>query len=247
MKTSENTVLITGGSAGIGFEIAKLLSEKGSHVIITGRNKERLDAAAAKLSNVTAIQFDVTNQTDVENLVEKLKSEFPRLNVLINNAGNAHVHAIAEDEDSWKKAEDEMQTNYVSVLRLTDKLLPLLRQQENAAIVNVTSVVAIAPAVNILTYSASKAALRSYSQGLRLALKDTSVRVYELMPPLVNTSFSEDIGGKDGISPVVVAEDLIHAFEVENYEIHVGDTAQIFELAKQSPVIAFNAINGIAQ
>jgi len=248
MNTSNNTVLITGGSAGIGLEIAKLLSEKGNHVIITGRDRARLDAAASKLAHVTAIRFDVTNEADVDRLTAQIKTDFPELNVLINNAGNAYVQSVTEDQDTWKKADDEMNTNYIAVIRLTEKLLPQLRSQHAAAIINVTSITAIAPSTSILTYSASKAALRSYTQGLRLALRDTSVQVYELMPPLVDTAFSEDIGGKEnGIAPSVVAHDLIDALAKDVFEIHVGATAQVFELAKKSPLAALHALNGIAE
>lgn len=246
MNLTKNTILISGGSAGIGFEIAKLLSEKGNHVIITGRNQQRLDAAAAQLTNVTAIAFDVTKEDEVDQLVNRLGTEFPELSILINNAGFAYAYDITAGQQAWTKANEEMDTNYIAVIRLTEKLLPLLKQQTAAAIVNVTSIVALAPNLSLLTYSASKAALRSYTQGLRLALAKTNTKVFELMPPLVNTDFSQDIGGKEnGISPVIVAEELINALENDTFEIHVGATASIFELAKVSPETALNALNGV--
>lgn len=244
MNTTNNTVLISGGSAGIGFEIARLLTEKGNHVIITGRDQQRLAAAAAKLSNVTAIAADVTNEEEVDQLVERLGAGFPELNMLINNAGFAHYYDLLAGTSSWQKAAEEMNTNYTAVIRLTEKLLPALQQQKTAAIVNVSSIAALAPNLKIATYSASKAALHSYTQSLRLALQDTSVNVFELMPPLVNTDFSASIGGKEnGISPVEVANDLLKALEDGTYEIHVGQTAAIFELTKVSPVAALNAMN----
>jgi len=246
MNLTKNTILISGGSAGIGFEIAKLLTEKGNHVIITGRNQQRLDAAAAKLNNVTPILFDVTNEHEVDQLVNKIGIEFPGLNVLINNAGFGNSYSLTGAQKSWEKAGEEMNTNYISLVRLTEKLLPQLLKQETAAIVNVSSVVAIAPNINIPTYSASKAAVHSYTESLRLALKETQIKVFELMPPLVDTEFSAGIGGKEnGISPVEVATDLINAFEKEEYEIHVGKTAIVYALARTSPAAALNAANGI--
>jgi len=248
MNLTKNTVLISGGSAGIGFEIAKLLTEKGNHVIITGRNQERLDAAAAKLSNVTPLLFDVTNEDEVIQLVDQLKSKFPDLNMLINNAGLGHTYDLTENQEAWKKAAEEMNTNYISLIRLTEKLLPQLLEQKESAIVNVTSITAFAPSIKIPTYSASKAALHSYTEGLRLALKDSVVKVFELMPPLVDTEFSREIGGKEnGISPVVVATDLTDALEANTYEIHVGATAQIFALTRTSPQAALYAMNGIQE
>jgi len=244
MKTTQNTVLITGGSAGIGFEIAKLLSEKGNHVIIVGRNEERLHQAAAKLTNVTAIAGDVSNSADVEELVATLQKDFPALNIVINNAGRALVYELGANANSFENATDEIQTNYLSVINLTEKLLPLLQQQPEAAVVNVTSVLALVPAVSVPTYSASKAALHSFSQILRYTLaKSTNVKVFELMPPLVNTEFSKEIGGEKGISPLAVAERFVSALENDEYEIHVGGTADIYKLALSSPQQALQVLN----
>lgn len=246
MKSTNNTILIAGGTAGIGFEIAKLLTEKGNHVIITGRDQKRLDTAVAKLNNVTGILFDTTQETEVDRLVRKIAADFPALNVVINNAGLAYAYDVLAGEKSWEKAADEMNTNYISLIRLTEKLLPQLLKQEEAALVNVSSIVAIAPGLRLLTYSASKAAVHSYTQGLRLALKATNVKVFELMPPLVNTDFSKEIGGaENGIPPLQVATEFFEAFENDTYEIHVGGTAQVYELARTSPLVALNAVNGI--
>ncbi|MET1057225.1 MAG: SDR family NAD(P)-dependent oxidoreductase [Pedobacter sp.] len=243
MNLTKNTVLIAGGSAGIGFEIAKLLIEKGNHVIITGRDQARLDAAALKLKDATPIAFDVTKEEEVDELVERLKADFPALNILINNAGLGNSYDLVSGNRAWEKAEAEMQTNYISVLRLTEKLLPHLRNQAAAAVVNVSSIVAIAPSLRTPTYSVSKAAVHSYTELLRLALWDTSVKVFELMPPLVNTEFSKEIGGENGIPATQVAEDLIAALEQDTYEIHVGQTAYIYELSQTSRAEALEAMN----
>jgi uncharacterized oxidoreductase len=213
MKTTNNTVLISGGSAGIGLEIAKLLSEKGNKVIITGRNEARLQQAASQLKSVSTIVSDVSNAEDVENLVSQIKSEFPDLNMVINNAGRALVYDITEENvNAFEKAKDEMLTNYLSIIRLNEKLLPVLKTNDNPTIVNVSSVVAFVPGA-LATYSASKAALHSYTRYLRLALKNANVKVFELMPPLVDTEFSAPIGGKNGIPASFVAEQFIAGLE----------------------------------
>lgn len=245
MKTNNNTILITGGGSGIGFEIAKLFSQNGNKIIITGRNEERLQKAAASLENTTAIAADITSEEDVNQLVEKVKQDFPELNVLINNAGNAsYYNLVAPEVNAYEKASEEMDTNFLSVIRLTEKLLPVLKSQESAAVVTVSSIVAFAPRKELSSYGASKAALHSYSQSLRLALEKTSgVKVFELMPPLVNTEFSKEIGGENGIAPAVVAEDLFKAFEEDTYEIHVGNTANIYKLFLSSPQMALEAMN----
>lgn len=243
MKTTKNTVLITGGSAGIGLAIAKKFLAEGNTVIITGRDEARLQGALAQLPGATGIPFDVTRTEDVNRLVKKVQSDFPSLNVLINNAGRAFVHSLAASGSS-EKAADEMTTNYLSVIHLNEKLLPILRKQPEAAIVHVTSIVAIMPNHALATYGASKAALHSYSLSLRLELaKDTNVKVFELMPPLVNTDFSQAIGGANGIPPSDVADALLNAFKKDEYEIRVGRTADLYALSLKSPAEALAAMN----
>lgn len=243
MNTQNNTILITGGSAGIGLELAKQLLAQGNQVIITGRNAERLQKAAAQLPGVTAIAGDVAKADDVARLVSQVSQEHPGLNMVINNAGAAFVHNPSSDSGTFEKAEAEMLTNYLSIIRLNELLLPLLKRQPAAAIVNVSSIVTFAPSSAIPTYSASKAALHSYTQTLRHLLAGTSVKVFELMPPLVNTDFSEDIGGANGIPPAQVAEEFLAALAQDEYEIHVGNTAGIYQLSLSDPAAAFLALN----
>lgn len=244
MKTTGNTVLITGGSAGIGLALAERFIAEGNNVIITGRNEARLQAAAEKLGgNVTAIAADVSKPEEVEVLVEKITKDFPNLNVLINNAGAASYYKLGSEADAFANAQEEIVTNYLSVIRLTEKLLPILKNQAESAVVNVSSIAAFVPNSFIPTYSASKAALHSYTQSLRFTIADTSVKVFELMPPLVNTDFSKDIGGENGIAPYVLADDLIDAFANDTFEIHTGATADIYKLNQSDPAAALHAMN----
>jgi uncharacterized oxidoreductase len=243
MKTTNNTILITGGSAGIGLEIAKLFSEKDNQVIITGRNQQRLDEATSILKNATAIASDVSKEEDVSELVEKLRTEFPKLNVVINNAGSAFLYNLSNSTDAFERASEEILTNYLSIIRLNERLLPILKSQEEAAIVNVSSIVAFVPG-SLATYSASKAALHSYTQSLRIALEDTAIKVFELMPPLVDTQFSAPIGGANGISPTAVAKDLLEALEDDKYEIRVGQTEDLYQLFLSSPAKALDFLRG---
>ncbi len=244
MNISNKTVLITGGGSGIGFATAKLLSEKGNKVIITGRNSARLQKAAAQLKNVTAIPCDINAEADVKNLVKEVQEKFSDLSVLVNNAGAAYAYQLSSEADAFAKASEEITTNYLSLIRLTEQLLPVLSKQKEAAIVNVSSIVVFAPTAVISTYSASKAAVHSYTQSLRHTLaKNTQIKVFELMPPLVNTEFSKGIGGENGIPALEVAEGLVAGFEKDEYEIQVGATAQIYQLFLSSPKDAFNALN----
>lgn len=240
----QQTILITGGSAGIGFEMARLFSEQGHRVIITGRNEARLQEAAAKLNNVIPFVCDVTLESDVNELVKKINADYSNLSLLINNAGSAFTYRLYPGANAFEKASQEIMTNYLSIISLTEKLLPLLAMQPEAAVVNVSSIVSFVPGINIPTYSASKAALHSYTQSLRLTLAQaTNIKVYELMPPLVNTEFSKEIGGENGIPPQEVAQALLDGLVRRDYEIHVGNTAQMYEFSRQSPEEALIAMN----
>ncbi len=245
MKTTNNTVLISGGTAGIGLEIAKQLLSNGNKVIITGRNQERLEKALQQLPNAIGIQCDVSKESDSNKLAETIIEKYPDVNILRNNAGAAFFYNLTDENiNAFAKAEAEIITNYLSIIRLNESLLPLLKSKKEAAIVNVSSVVAFVPG-SLTTYSASKAALHSYTQSLRISLTDSSIKVFELMPPLVNTEFSAVIGGSNGIEPSVVAEHFVRALEKDEYEIRVGKTEDIYRLFLVNPEEALNAMNGI--
>ncbi|OCK52589.1 short-chain dehydrogenase [Chryseobacterium sp. CBo1] len=230
MTITNNTILITGGGSGIGLEIAKALSPS-NKIIIVGRNKEKLEAAAKDLDNVFTIQADITNEADIDRLVEEVKVNFGGLNILINNAGSAYIYNVANDGDAYSKAVSEFTTNYFAPIRLSEKFLPSLKQQTEAAIVNVSSIVGFVPGSHLPTYSDSKAALHSHTRLLRYELaKDTNVKVFELMPPLVNTDFSVEIGGREnGIPASDVANDLVKALQEDIYEIRVGNTGLLYD------------------
>jgi uncharacterized oxidoreductase len=229
MNITDNTILITGGGSGIGLEIAKALSPA-NKIIIVGRNKEKLEAAAKDLENVFTIQADITNESDVNRLYEEVKTTFGGLNILINNAGHAHYYTISESSDTYTKALEEFTTNYFAPIRLTEKFLPLLKEQNESAIVNVSSIVGFVPGYHLPTYSDSKAALHSHTQVLRYQLaKDTNVKVFELMPPLVNTDFSVEIGGREnGIPASEVADSLVKGLQENIYEIRLGNTELLY-------------------
>ncbi|UMQ42277.1 SDR family NAD(P)-dependent oxidoreductase [Chryseobacterium sp. Y16C] len=229
MNITNNTILITGGGSGIGLEIAKVLSPA-NKIIIVGRTKEKLDEAAKDLENVFTVQADITNEADVDRLYEEVKTTFGGISILINNAGNAYVYNLADAGDIYSKALAEFTTNYFAPIRLTDKFLPILKEQKEAAIVNVSSIVGLVPGSHVPTYSDSKAALHSHTRLLRYELaKNTGVKVFELMPPLVNTDFSAEIGGKEnGIPASEVANDLLKALQEDIYEIRVGNTGLVY-------------------
>ena len=225
MKTTENTIFISGGSAGIGLAIAQKFSALGNKVIINGRNTERLEKALAKLSNAVAIQGDLSVEADRSRIAEDLKANHPDVNMIINNAGAAFGYLLSETTNAHKKAEIEMNTNYLAIIHFTELMLPHLLTKDVAAIVNVSSLAVFGSHKFLPTYGATKAALHSYTVALRMTYEDTkNLQVYEIYPPLVNTAFSAEIGGENGIPPEEVADEFLIALENNQFEVPVGET-----------------------
>jgi len=232
MKTTENTVFISGGSAGIGLAIAKKLSAAGNKVIINGRNEERLQNALKQLDNRVAIQGDLSLEKDRIRIAAELKEKYPEVNIIVNNAGAAFSYLLNETLNAHEKAAVEMNTNYISVIHFTELMLPHLVQQAEAAVVNISSIAVFGSHKILPTYGATKAALHSYT----VALRDTyaeqkNVQIYEVYPPLVNTEFSAEIGGANGIPPAEVADEFFLALGKDQFDIPVGDTKQFFKKA----------------
>lgn len=243
MKTSGNIILITGGASGIGLELAKKFSMLDNHLILVGRNREKLQQQAKLLVNAVTYVCDITREEEVEGLVQFVKDEFGKLSILVNNAGVANIHSLSEGKDAFNIAGAEMHTNFLSAVRLTEKFLPLLKLSGEAAIINNSSVVALVPAASLATYSASKAALHSYTQSLRISLqKSTHIKVFELMPPLVDTEFARKIPGEK-ITAEEVAETAIYALQNDVFEIHVASTSAIYKLFLSSPELALKQMN----
>lgn len=230
MKTTGNTVFISGGSAGIGLAIAKKLDAAGNKIIINGRSEERLQNALKQLDNAVALQGDLSLETDRIRIAEQLKKDYPEVNVIINNAGAAFTYLLSETLNAHEKAAIEMNTNYLSVIHFTELLLPHLIQKTEAAVVNVSSIAVFGSHKLLPTYGATKAALHSYTVALRNTYEEEkNLQIYEVYPPLVNTEFSAEIGGANGIPPQEVADELFLALKNNQYDVPVGDTKQFFK------------------
>ncbi len=185
MNMTGNTILITGGGSGIGLALAEALHTLGNRVIIAGRRKDVLDAARAANPGMESVQVDLTDASAIQALAVEVSARYPALNVLVNNAGIMKVEKMLES--AVAAAEAMITTNLLAPIRLTAALLPLLRSQPHATVMNVSSGLAFVPLAVTPTYCATKAAIHSYSQSLRHQLKGTSVEVLELAPPYVQT------------------------------------------------------------
>jgi uncharacterized oxidoreductase len=232
MDTSGNTVLITGGATGIGLALAENLVERGNEVIVCGRRRDKLDAAKAKVPRLHVRACDVTDSRARTSLVKWAMSTFPALNVLVNNAGiqrAVDLHAGARDLDD---ADAEIATNLTAPLHLAALVVSHFRTKDHAAIVNVTSGLAFTPLAAVPVYCATKAALHSLSVTLRHQLRDTSVRVFEVAPPMVATELSGRRRSADPAAMMTAAEvanGLLAAMEKDVYEVALGGAANLRE------------------
>lgn len=206
MRLSGNTVLITGGTSGIGLELATQLAALHNIVIVTGRNQAKLDAVRKQLPAVHAIQSDAADPAAISGLYDRIAGRFPNLNMLINNAGimrKINLHTVKPDLRDLTR---EIKINLDGPIRMTVQFLPLLKAQETAAVVNVSSGLAFLPLAISPVYCAAKAAIHSFTQSLRLQLKHTNVTVFELAPPITETSlFQGDMSRSDvNVKPMKV-------------------------------------------
>ncbi len=240
---NKNTILITGGASGIGYEFAKQLCETNS-VIITGRNKQKLEKAKEELKNIHIFECDVANPNEVKALYEKISIEFPKLNILINNAGLMNKLDLQE-ELSYEELTKEMNTNFNGSVYMTTQFLPLLKKQKMASIINITSALAFVPMAYSPIYCASKAALHSFTKSLRIQLKDTNIKVFEIAPSVTKTAMGDSFSEKDMkiITTKTVVDTAIKAINKGKNEIGVGQTTALKILNRISPSFALKLIN----
>ncbi len=187
MIITGNTILITGGGSGIGRGLAAAFHDAGNRVILAGRRREPLDETATAHPGMSVEVLDVERADAIRDFTSRVTSRYPALNVLVNNAGIMRTEDLKSDSFDLADAEATIATNLLGPIRLTAALLPHLRQQAAATVINVTSGLAFVPLVSTPTYCATKAAMHSYSQSLRFQLRETSVGVIELAPPAVAT------------------------------------------------------------
>lgn len=187
MQTSDNTILITGGSSGIGRALAEAFHKLGNQVIVAGRRKALLDEVTAANPGMASAVLDVASLDSLAPFAADLIRRFPALNVLVNNAGIMKNENLADGSDNTAAAEDIVTTNLLSVFRLTAALLPHFRKQPRSTVMTVSSGIAFVPLAITPTYCATKAAIHSWTQSLRYQLRNTSVEVLELVPPYVQT------------------------------------------------------------
>ena len=217
MQIAGKTVLVTGGTDGIGRQLALQLQALGADVVITGRNPERL--SRARNEGMTAIAADLTGPEGVEAVLRGLAGR--SVDVLVNNAGMGSSHDFRTGLPDVAGDEQSLWLNLHAPIRLIGALMSTLKTRPEAMIVNVTSGLAIAPSAGTPVYCATKAALRSYTQSLRAQLKGTTIHVLEALPPVVDTAMTTARGGRK-LSPQECARQIIAAMQSNADEANVG-------------------------
>jgi uncharacterized oxidoreductase len=187
MKTTGNTILITGGGSGIGRGLAEAFHKLGNQVIIAGRRKPILDDSTAANPGMASVLLDIEDPANIRKVAAQLATSHPTLNTVIHNAGIMRPENLLAQPEDLADAEAIITTNLLGPIRLTAALLPLLKKQPHATILTVTSGLAFVPLSMTPTYNATKAAIHSYSQSLRYQLKSTNIEVIEIIPPYVQT------------------------------------------------------------
>lgn len=233
MDVNGKTVLLTGGSAGIGREMARQLKGKGAHVILTGRDPARL--AAMEGEGFETIAADLSNPAGVDALVAALGDR--EIDVLINNAGLGVAHDVRNALPDPDSADGCLYANLSAPIRLITALLPRLRARPQAAIINVTSGLAIAPNTASSVYCASKAGLRSYTMALRAQLKGEPIQVIEALPPVVDTQMTAD-RKTSKMPPQECARQILSALENGHDEANVGMVKVLRAAYSISPAFA---------
>jgi uncharacterized oxidoreductase len=235
MRLTDRTILITGGSAGIGLAFALEFLARGNQVIITGRRQAVLDDLKARHPRLHTIRSDVADPAQIAALAVRVKQDFPHLDVLMNNAGIGTPKSLRTPEADLAGVMAEMDINVGGVIRMTSALIDILIANKGT-VINVSSMLAFVPVPALPIYSATKAAVHSYTQSLRFQLEESGVEVIELMPPAIETEMTSEF--PEDVSKITTGElvkQTFAALTAGTLEIRPGQTNQIAFLRRLAP------------
>ena len=237
MKLTNRTILITGGSAGIGLAFALKFLELGNEVIVTGRRQAVLDEVKARHPKLHTIQSDVADPAQIAALAAHVKAKFPKLDVLMNNAGISLFKNLKAPASDLAELMAEMNINVGGVVRMTSAFIDILKANKGT-LINVSSGLAFVPMPCLPIYCASKAAVHSYTQSLRFQLEETGVEVIDLMPPAVKTEMTASLPEGDGFDIITTDELVKQSFaslKAGTLEIRPGQSKQLAFMRRLAP------------
>ena len=240
MKLENKTILITGGTSGIGEQLGRTLKDKGNTVILMGRNPQKLHELG-QLGFITLL-CDLNDQDQIEDTVLKLEKTFPKLDVLFNNAGVQYNYFLEESLPQAEKIYAEVQINLSSQIFFTQLLLPLLTKDTASMIVSTTSGLGAFPKGNALVYSATKAGMRNFTKGLRYQLRKTNIKVVEFIPPVTDTGMTVDRDEKM-MDAAALVETIVPQLEKGKAIATIGKMRLFPAIAFFLPSLAWKIVN----
>jgi uncharacterized oxidoreductase len=244
MRTSGNTALITGGSSGIGLELARALLARDNSVIVCGRSESKLADAKVTLPGLRTIACDVATDDGRAVLLQTVKETSPRLNVLVNNAGiMLALDFKSPTQQTAQRTRDEAEIDFLAPMLLSLAFIPLLAEQPESAIVNLGSILGYVPYAGTPVYCAAKAGIHSFSASLRHQLAGTSIRVFEVSPPAVDTPSMNGFKFPK-IAPARVASEIVKGLAANRWEIRIGLTNMVYMASRLSPGMTERFVNG---
>ena len=247
MKQSKQTVLITGGSSGIGLALAKKFLENDNTVIITGRNLAKLEKVKQENHKIHIYQSDVTDDAEVRMLVDDVQAKFNGLDILINNAGIMNLVDAGNEENDLQKQMQEIEINYSSPIRVFHYFLPLLKKSKNGVLINVSSGLGYVPFAQAPVYSGTKSALHFWTKSIRPQLKPHNIKVIELMPPVVKTEIFDGIEVDEADFKPILPHKLADLFWKDyikgKEEITPGLSSQLKLMSRMAPKFIFKQLN----
>ena len=246
MHLRGRTVLITGGTSGIGLELARRLLARDNAVLVTGRDERRLAQARAALPGLVAIRSDVSDPAEIDALHHRVLADHPALDIVVNNAGVMRNIKL-RDERGLGDVTREIDVCLAGPIRMVQRFLPHLLSRPDAAVVNVSSGLAFVPFPPAPVYSAAKAGLHAYTQILRVQLRGTRVAVVELAPPGTDTAlyhgeFAQEVAGTKPMPLGVLADKAVAALEAGKLEIRPGLSNVLKFMSRAAPAFMLNQL-----
>jgi uncharacterized oxidoreductase len=240
MKLKGNTILITGGAGGIGYELTKQLSALGNTILITGRDQSKMDRAKAASPRIHTFRSDVSDPKAIAALYEEVIKQFPGLNILINNAGIMRKINVHDKAGSLEDLTREIEINLSGPIRMVKQFLPHLKTKPEAAILNVSSGLAFVPMPISPVYCATKAGLHSFTESLRVQLKNTKVKVFDLAPPATQTELlgnfdAEDMKGASTMKVEDMVKVAVNGMKTDRFEIRPGQADLLKMMSRVAP------------
>ena len=252
MNLRQQTILITGGTSGLGYEFATQLLALGNTVLLTGRDPAKLAQAQQRLPQVHTFQSDVSDPAAIQQLYEQVTAQFPALNILINNAGQMRKLNLNDPAVDLFDVTREIEVNLLGPIRMVQQFLPHLKAQKAAAILNVSSGLALVPYPLSPVYGATKAGLHSYTQALRVQLQGTPVKVFELVAPAaktpLNDKFASDVKDSDLMAPDKIIAQTLKAVQADTWEVYPGLASVIRYASRLAPSLLLGQLSkGVAE